>query len=139
MPVITMHASQFTSLSDTNFLMSLLTKGQRPALLVVCREGGSHAVVDSMMTWCAPPVHRCELPGYLDLPLARNGTLVLTNAAALTLEQQIELYDWLDADRAVQVVSVTSKPIWPLVEEGRFLEGLFYRLNVVTLEAGRTM
>jgi sigma-54-interacting transcriptional regulator len=139
MPVITMHAPQLTSLSDTNFLMSLLTKGQRPALLVLCREGGSQAVVNSMMTWCAPPVHRCELPGYLDLPLARCGTLVLTNASALTLEQQIELYDWLDAGRSVQVVSVTSKPIWPLVEQGRFLEGLFYRLNVVTLEAGRTM
>ena len=87
------------------------------------------------MTWCAQPVHCCQLPGYLDLPLAGNGTLVLTNAWALTLDQQIELYDWLDTRRAVQVVSVTSKPLWPLVEQGRFLEGLFYRLNVVTLEA----
>jgi hypothetical protein len=139
MPVITMQASQFTSPSDTNLLMSLLTKGQRPALLVLCCEGGLHPVVNSMMTWCEPPVHRCDLPGYLDLPLARGGTLVLTNAAALTLEQQVELYDWLDARRAVQVVSVTSKPIWPLVEQGRFLEGLFYRLNVVTLEASGTM
>jgi DNA-binding NtrC family response regulator len=39
----------------------------------------------------------------------------------------------------VQVVSVTSKAIWPLVEQGCFLEGLFYRLNVVTLEAGATL
>jgi DNA-binding NtrC family response regulator len=57
----------------------------------------------------------------------------------MTLPQQIELYDWLNAGRgAVQMVSVTSKSIWPLVEEGRFLEGLFYRLNVITLEAGET-
>jgi DNA-binding NtrC family response regulator len=35
----------------------------------------------------------------------------------------------------VQIVSITSEPLWPLVEQGRFLEGLFYRLNVVTLEA----
>ena len=52
--------------------------------------------------------------------------------------QQIELHDWLNVSRgAVQVVTVTSQPIWPLVEEGRFLEGLFYRLNVVTLEASQ--
>ena len=40
---------------------------------------------------------------------------------------------------SVQIVSITSQPIWPLVEAGRFLEGLFYRLNVVTLEASDTL
>jgi DNA-binding NtrC family response regulator len=64
---------------------------------------------------------------------------VVADASRMTLPQQIELYDWLNAGRgAVQIVSITSEPIWPLVEAGRFLEGLFYRLNVVTLEASDT-
>ena len=46
-------------------------------------------------------------------------------------------YDWLDRfGESVQVVSLTSVPLWPLVKAGRFLEGLFYRLNVVSLTAG---
>jgi DNA-binding NtrC family response regulator len=40
--------------------------------------------------------------------------------------------------REVQIVSVTSAPLRPLVEDGEFLEGLFLRLNVVCLEAEST-
>ena len=134
-----MRATDFSSPADTNLMMTLLTRGQRPALLVHCRGRSAAAVVDSMVSWCAPPVHIIRLPGVLDLPLAKTGTIVVADASALTLPQQIELHDWLNAGRGgVQIVSVTSKSIWPLVEQGRFLEGLFYRLNVVTLEAGGT-
>ncbi len=134
--MITMHPTDFSSPSDTNLLMSLLTTGQRPALMVMCGGRPPESVVDSLMTWCAPPVYVCRLPGQLKLPAPKGGTVVLSDPAAMTLAQQIELYDWLNASRgAVQIVSVTTRPIWPLVEEGRFLEGLFYRLNVVTLEA----
>jgi hypothetical protein len=138
-PVITMHATDFSSPADTNLMMSLLTHGHRPALLVHCRHRAADAVVDSMRSWCAQSVHVVRLPGTLDLPLATTGTVVVADASRLTLHQQIELYDWLNAGRGgVQIVSITSEPIWPLVEAGRFLEGLFYRLNVVTLEANDT-
>ena len=65
------------------------------------------------------------------------GQLMVGDVSTLTFPQQIDLFDWLDrfAD-VVQVVSLTSVPLWPLVEQGRFFEGLFYRLNVVTLTAG---
>lgn len=134
-----MRATDFPSLSDTNLMMSLLTRGQRPALLVNCNGRPADAVAQSMLSWCGAPVHFIRLPDELDLPLARHGTLVVVDAAALTLAQQIELHDWLNAGRGgVQVVSITSQPLWPLVEQGRFLEGLFYRLNVITLEATGT-
>lgn len=121
-------------------MMALLTKGQRPALLVNCRGHGADVVANSMLTWCSAPVHLIRLPGPLDLPLAKHGTVVLADASALTIEQQIELHDWLNAGHGgVQIVSITSQPIWPLVEAGGFLEGLFYRLNVVTLEASETV
>lgn len=138
-PVTTMQATDFSSPADTNLMMSLFTQGRRPALLVHCRNRAAAVVVDSMLSWCASPVHVVRLPGTLDLPLARTGTLVVADASRLTLPQQIELHDWLNAGRgAVQIVSITSEPLWPLVEAGRFLEGLFYRLNVVTLEANDT-
>jgi len=50
--------------------------------------------------------------------------------------QQIDLFDWLDRfGTTSQILSFTSSALWPLVERGRFLAGLFYRLNVVTLTA----
>jgi transcriptional regulator of aromatic amino acid metabolism len=135
-----MRATDFASPSDTNLMMSLLTRGHRPALMVNCCGRSAEAVVDSMLSWCAGPVQVVRVPGAFDLPLAKTGTIVVADASAMTLQQQIELHDWLNAGRSrVQIVSVTSKPIWPLVEQGRFLEGLFYRLNVVTLEAGITL
>jgi DNA-binding NtrC family response regulator len=33
------------------------------------------------------------------------------------------------------VISLVFDPLYPMVEQGQFLEGLFYRLNVVSLEA----
>ncbi len=54
---------------------------------------------------------------------------------ALTIEQQIALYDWMSASRLVQVVSITGSPLQSLVEHGQFLEGLFHRLNTVALMA----
>lgn len=41
----------------------------------------------------------------------------------------------LPAPRGPQIVSLTTTELLPLVMEGAFLEGLFYRLNVVQLEA----
>ena len=40
-----------------------------------------------------------------------------------------------DRPRDAQVISITSAPLLPLVEDGQFLEGLFYRINVVSLVA----
>jgi DNA-binding NtrC family response regulator len=70
-------------------------------------------------------------------PAAHNiDALVIRDAAAMTLAQQIELFDWMTgAGRGAQVLSVTSRPLLSLVQDGRFLEGLFYRLNVVSIAA----
>jgi DNA-binding NtrC family response regulator len=42
------------------------------------------------------------------------------------------MFDWITVrGRDTQVISVTSTPLFPLVENGQFLESLFHRLNVV--------
>ena len=54
---------------------------------------------------------------------------------ALGLDDQIRLLDWLGAtDGRVQVISVTSRSVAPLIETGAFLSMLYYRLNVVCLD-----
>ena len=106
-------------------------------VLVQCADMSMASGFDEMTGLCAGTPYVCELPGDLRLPDTSPGHLMLGDIATLTLRQQIDLYDWLDRfGHAVQVVSLTSVPLWPLVAQGRFFEGLFYRLNVVSLTAG---
>jgi hypothetical protein len=106
-------------------------------VLVQCADMSMASGFDEMTELCAGTPYVCELPGDLRLPDTSPGHLMLGDIATLTLRQQIDFYDWLDRfGPAVQVVSLTSVPLWPLVEQGRFFEGLFYRLNVVSLTAG---
>jgi transcriptional regulator of aromatic amino acid metabolism len=62
--------------------------------------------------------------------------VLLQNVTALSIPQQITLNDWIDEGLGqAQVLSITTTPLWQLVQNGDFLEGLFYRLNVVCLDA----
>lgn len=124
------------SLSEPRLLPALTSENRWPNLLVVCRDVTVEAVVRHLVGFCEPPYHLITLPGTLDLPEPRKGTLLLTDVATLSLAQQVELYDWLTGGcEHLQVVSISSVPLRPLVDDGRFLEGLFYRLNVIYLDA----
>jgi hypothetical protein len=117
-------------------LVRLFTiQGRRPNLLIRCPGAESRRLRRLLMRSCEPPVHVCRLPGRLALPSHTVGTLLLENVTALALAQQIRLQDWMSHGSQPQVISVVFAPLYPMVERGEFLEGLFYRLNVVTLEA----
>jgi len=65
-------------------------------------------------------------------------TLVIRGVGAMTGAEQVRLLDWLD--RAVgrtQVVSTSRVPLLPLVEDGRFINTLYYRLNTVCVDLDR--
>jgi transcriptional regulator of aromatic amino acid metabolism len=131
-----MHASDLSWISDRDLVQSLARTERRPSLLVRCPPDEREAVVAALVGWCAAPIHICRLPGALELPAIKRGTILLDGVSSLTLAQQIELQDWLAAAVGqIQVVSVTSDALWPLVDQGHFLEGLYYRLNVITLDA----
>jgi transcriptional regulator of aromatic amino acid metabolism len=116
-------------------LLSLASRQQRPNLLIACAEAALEAVLRQLYALCVPPVHTCVLPGLLALPKKPSGTLLLHHVEALTIEQQITLYDWMSASPHIQVVSITGAPLLWMVEQGQFLEGLFDRLNTVCLMA----
>jgi transcriptional regulator of acetoin/glycerol metabolism len=111
-------------------------RGARPSLLLNCSDAEVSQVAAELIKRCEAPLHRVSLPGRLDLPSTFHGTLLLTRLEEMSIEQQITLFDWMTrAQCRVQVVSIATTRIDGLVKEGRFLEGLFYRLNIVQLEA----
>ena len=125
------------SLSDMPLLRSLTAQAMRPNMLVVCSDRDVQTAFEQVCGFLAPPFTVCLLPGPLDLPASGKGTFFLHDIAALTEVQQITLYDWLNTfGRQVQVVSMTGSAMLPLVESGRFHEGLFYRLNIISTVVG---
>ena len=120
-----------------NQLLPVWLAAQRPRhhVLVRCRRGGFSSVAAEVMSLGTPPVRLCPLPGPLDLPPDKEGTLLLNDVAALGLGDQIALYDWLGTGAAgLRVISVTAEPLAALVARGAFLEGLFHRLGAVQLD-----
>jgi Sigma-54 interaction domain len=126
----------FDALPDSILLGRLAASGTRPNVLIE-RAGASAAVtLRHLTTWCSPPFHTCAFPGPLELPTTRHGTLVLDDITAVTLPQQVRLFDWLSSGTGeIRVVSIAIPPLRRFVDDGRFLEGLFYRLNVISTDA----
>jgi hypothetical protein len=136
--MMTLHSPQLVSLSEATLLRALMSENRRPNLLVVCNGVSVEAAVRHIVAFCEPPYHLTALPGKLDLPEVKKGTLLLADVAMMSIGQQMRLFDWLPADSEnLQVVSISSVPLRPLVDDGKFLEGLFYRLNVIYLDATR--
>jgi DNA-binding NtrC family response regulator len=131
-----LHSPQLVSLSEASLLHALMSETRRPNFLVVCRRVTVEAAVRHIVSYCEPPFHMVALPGLMDLTEVKGGTLVLADVAMMSMGQQMRLYDWLSAGAdCPQVVSVSSVPLRPLVDDGRFLEGLLYRLNLIYLDA----
>jgi len=63
-------------------------------------------------------------------------TLILSDVDALDRADQERLRRWFDEreDADVQVVSLTTVPLFPLVTENAFDAQLYYRLNTIFLE-----
>jgi DNA-binding NtrC family response regulator len=131
-----MTSPETVSFSEMALLQLLTAHSRRPNLLIVNKGAALESVLDRLNSVCRPPFRVCRLPGRLELPQVSEGTLVLGNIEQLTIGQQIALLDWLSRDgKSVQIVSVTGAPLSDMIAEGRFLEGLFYRINTVVVLA----
>jgi sigma-54-interacting transcriptional regulator len=72
----------------------------------------------------------------LSLPLEFGGTLILEEGDRLIERDQTALLGWLnDHGRSARVLTTSSRPLFPLVEAGSFLDSLYYRLNHVVIVA----
>lgn len=102
---------------------------------------GSAARVERLLDTIAPaltkPVTRWRPGVPLELPAGRErGTLILRDVTAMSCDDQRRLFDWLTAvSRTIRVVTTARYSLLPHVREGRFLPDLYYRLNIVCVEA----
>ena len=77
------------------------------------------------------PLHAWSFRGGTPSPLIHAGTLIVTDVAGTTLEEQRALLGWLDAHRAIRVITLSESPLYDLVRNEVLLEQLYYRLNPI--------
>jgi transcriptional regulator of aromatic amino acid metabolism len=102
---------------------------------------GTPSATDEMFAAMTPHLRKplqlySPKPG-VSVPRPVEGTLVVSEAARLDADQQAQLLRWLDEfDQRgrVQVVSLTARPLFSLVETGAFLADLYYKLNIVRID-----
>ena len=56
---------------------------------------------------------------------------MVTGLVGATLEEQCVFLEWLNAHRAVRVITLSEVPLFDFVAAGTLLEPLYYRLNPI--------
>jgi hypothetical protein len=112
-------------------VLTRLTR-QHPNVLVVGPPAFTNAalrqiepLVQHPIAWWVPDVKRT-------IPRGAFATLFVGRLDTADTEQQSHLWQWFDTYPGhVQVVSTAVTPLFPMIQTGRFLEALYYRLNHV--------
>lgn len=110
-------------------------RASRPHVLITGTEEATEAAVAALMPHLQPPIS-CWTPD-VSLPAPNVATtMLIRDVATLSDDQQRELSSWLEQSGpgCAQIVSTTSIPLFPLVEQGVFLDALYYRLNTLLLD-----
>jgi hypothetical protein len=92
---------------------------------------GSHAAASAVLSRVFPEVRwSLALWSPADGPDRRHSQVALVrDPQDLTDAQQQQLLAWMERHPAIQVISVASRPLYPMVEAGSFRATLYYRLN----------
>ena len=117
--------------------VDLLLMGMpRVNLLLIAPDGVVRFVLESLLLDLQEPIHHWRPGEALALPSAEDsGTLVLHEAGALMIEDQLRLLDWLErAEGRTQVITSSSTPLLARVHAGNFIDTLYYRLNTVCVD-----
>lgn len=123
-------------LTDWPLVRELVGRHPKPNFLVVGHDVSVERVARALAERIplVVPVNIGEVP--LALPHSPERACLLWDVAAMSASQQHHLLRWMtEANDGVQVVSVASEPLWPLVVRGRFLDSLYYLLNTVVVQA----
>ena len=101
----------------TRFRPNVLVRTRAPKLLIRTFWSFARTPIEVVRAWRTPTIKR--------------GTLVLERVDRLGASEQRALFDWVARHGAVQCISLTRRPLYPLVASGRFLAELYYRLNAM--------
>jgi len=105
--------------------------GQRfpNVLLVGSRIANENALVE-LLPYCREPRH--VEGGLAQRPDA--GAVVVRDVETLDAAAQSDLARWIEQTSGrVQLITLTTAPLFSLVASGRFRPDLYYRLNVITI------
>lgn len=113
-------------------------KRQHPNILLIGPAAFALAAMKSIEPVVPQPIVSWRPHEARGVPSGSFGTLVIHRVDTADPEQQQQLCEWFNVrPQHVQVVSTALAPLYPFVEEGSFLEALYYRLNHVCLIADR--
>jgi len=114
-----------------------LARTARVNLLLIHQESSAAGVLDQLLPDLNEPIARWRPGQRLVLPsIHLAGTIVLQDVGALCADEQRQLLDWLEESGGrTQVVSTTAESLLARVNEGSFLDTLYYRLNTVCVES----
>jgi Sigma-54 interaction domain len=109
----------------------------RVNLIVTGQDGVIEYLLDALLPDLREPVGRwCPGEQLLLPPPALIGTMIFQDIGAMPYDDQCRLLKWLDgAAGRTQVVTTTSTPLIAQVARGSFIEALYYRLNIVCIDA----
>ena len=94
--------------------------------------------VEAFLTFLQPrfeaPIMSWSPGGSLEPSRDEVRTLIIRSVDRLDRVEQQHLLEWLAGRRQrVQVISLSDRELFPLVQNGEFVEALYYRLNILRL------
>jgi hypothetical protein len=109
----------------------------RVNVLLTGPDGVLDYLLDALLPDLREPVGRwCPGEQLLLPPPALIGTMIFQDVGEMPYEDQRRLLEWLNgAAGRTQVISTTEASLLPLIEAGDFIAALYYRLNIVCLDA----
>lgn len=113
-----------------------LFRVSRPNVLLIGPEGDTDLAIASITGWGEEQIS--VWPAVQPQPLERAplSTLVVRDVMDLDRSEQARLNEWLtERAEGIRVIATSREPLYGLVERQQFLEPLYYRLNVVCLDA----
>jgi Protein of unknown function (DUF2934) len=100
-------------------------------VLIIGPEPQAESAVQDIASQLRVPVSRWAPRASRDIPSDVTGALVVQNVDTCDFEQQQRLLAWTTSAPAKPIFSTAATPLFALVEAGRFLPALYYRLNVM--------
>jgi hypothetical protein len=115
-------------------------RDRQPNVLIVGSDLAVDAVLAEIQPFLQTPVTSIdvEVGSALQMPAgSHGGTVIVRHLDVLDAKGQRSLAEWL-ATRSgfVQVIATSAAPLLPLVEQGRFSDVLYYRLNTLYIDTG---
>jgi hypothetical protein len=109
----------------------------RVNLMLTGPNGVLDYFLDALLPDLREPVGRwCPGEQLLLPPPALIGTMIFQDVGAMPRHDQQRLLDWLNgASGRTQVISTTPECLMPLVEAEAFSADLYYRLNIIRIDA----